>query len=167
MLSWETIEALEASGIGVWVRESTWGFALVVGGHILGLALSVGTLAWFDLRLLGLGVVAAPVSRTFRRLMPVFTFGFISMFVTGIMLFAAYATKAYYSTLFRVKLVLILLAGANALYYHLFTEKSIAQWDTDQRVPRAARLAGACSLLLWVAIILLGRGMAYTMFNAY
>jgi hypothetical protein len=167
MLSWNTLEALEASGIGVWVRESTFGFAIVVGGHILGLALSVGILAWFDLRLLGLGLVGAPVSRTFRRLLPLFTCGFVSMFVTGAMLFVAYSTKAYYSNLFRLKLVFILLAGANALYYHLVTEKSIAQWDAAPRVPRAARLAGACSLVLWVAIILLGRGMAYTMFNAY
>jgi hypothetical protein len=167
MLSLSTIEALEASGLGVWVRESTWGFALVVGGHILGIALSVGILAWFDLRLLGLGIVSAPVSRTFRRLMPVFTFGFVSMFVTGVMLFVAYAPKAYESGWFRLKLLLILLAGANALYYHRFTEKSIAQWDGDRRLPGAARFAGACSLAVWIAVILLGRMMAYTMFNAY
>jgi hypothetical protein len=164
MLSWETIEALEASGLGVWVRESTWGFALVVGGHILGLALSVGTLAWFDLRLLGAGMQKAPVSGTFRRLLPVFTFGFLVMFATGAMLFVAYSTKAYYNIWFRMKLAAILLAGANALYYHLVTEKSIAQWNDAERLPLAARVAGVSSLILWIGIILLGRGMAYTMF---
>jgi hypothetical protein len=89
------------------------------------------------------------------------------MFLTGVMLFVAYASKAYYSGWFRLKLLLILLAGANALYYHLFTEKSIAQWDAERRPPGAARFAGACSLVVWIAIILLGRTMAYTMFNAY
>lgn len=164
MLSLATLEALEASGLGTWVRESTWGFALVVGGHILSLALSVGILAWFDLRLLGVGVTAMPVSTTFRRLLPVFTLGFAVMFTTGGMLFVAYAVKAYSNVWFRTKLVAIMLAGANALYYHLATEKSIARWDRERHVPAAARWAGACSLILWIGVILLGRGMSYTMF---
>ncbi len=158
------LETLEASAVGVYVRESTWGFALVVGGHILSLALSVGVLSWFDLRLLGVAMPTVPVSVVFRRLMPWAFGGFAVMLATGLMLFVAYATTAYPNVLFRIKMVSIVLAGVNALYYHSFTETTIARWDADARPPRAARVAGACSLLLWAGVILLGRGMAYTMF---
>ena len=157
------LASLEASAVGVFVRESTWGFAIVAGGHILGLALSVGVLGWFDLRLLGIVLPRVPVSTMFRRLMPWAFAGFALMFSTGLMLFVAYATDAYPNVWFRTKLVAITLAGANALYYHQFTEKTIAQWDAGTP-PTAGRLAGACSLLLWIGVILLGRGMSYTMF---
>lgn len=158
------LETLEASAAGTWVRESTWGFAIVVGGHILGLALSVGVLAWFDLRLLGVGVTGVPVSRVFRRLMPWAFGGFALMFATGLLLFAAYATDAYPNPWFRLKLIAMTAAGGNALAYHLITERTLARWDRAATPPPAARLAGGLSLGLWASVVLLGRAMAYTMF---
>jgi hypothetical protein len=58
----------------------------------------------------------------------------------------------------------IILAGANALYFHLVTERGIAQWDLSVPPPRSARLAGLVSILLWTTVILSGRMMSYTMF---
>ena len=49
----QLLEWLEATSIGLLVRESVWGFPIVVAIHIMGLMLSVGLLVWFDLRLLG------------------------------------------------------------------------------------------------------------------
>src|SRR5215471_15504995 len=42
------------SKVGSGIRESVWVFPIVEGTHLLGIALSVGMLCWFDLRLLGL-----------------------------------------------------------------------------------------------------------------
>ena len=49
----QLLEWLEATSIGLLVRESVWGFPIVVAIHIMGRMLSVGLLVWFDLRLLG------------------------------------------------------------------------------------------------------------------
>jgi hypothetical protein len=57
----------------------------------------------------------------------------------------------------------MVLAGVNALIYHLVTERGLAQWDAVQP-PRAARIAGLASILLWTTVILSGRMMSYTMF---
>ena len=160
----EVLLWMESTRLSIWVLESLWGFGIVVGIHILGLTVSVGILVWFDLRLLGLGMRGCPVSTLYRRLMPWAFLGFAIMFVSGGSLFAAYGTLAYPNIYFRIKMVALFLAGANAAAYHLVTERNIAQWDQWARPPIAARMAGLTSIVLWVAIILSGRMMSYTIF---
>ncbi|MEQ1727470.1 MAG: DUF6644 family protein [Vicinamibacterales bacterium] len=160
----DTLHALEATQVGTLVRESLYGFPILVGLHILGLTLSVGMMLWFDLRLLGVALTTAPVTRVYRRLIPWASAGFVVMLVTGSLLFTGYAASAWGSPYFRVKVAALVLAGFNALVYHRSTERGIARWDADVRPPRAARLAGAASLLAWALVILCGRMMAYTMY---
>ena len=159
-----TLQSLEQSWAGVLVRESLWGFPIVVGVHILSVAFSVGMFWWFDLRLLGIALTRSRVSVVYRKLMPWATLGFLSAFTTGSMLFAGFATKAAGSPWFRVKVVVLLLAGVNAVVYHLVTERDRRDWDDHPTPPAGARLAGFISLLAWVVVILCGRMMLYTMF---
>ena len=158
------LKALEATQMGTLVRESLYGFPILVGLHVLGLMFSAGMLMWFDLRLLGFALTSARVTHVYRRLIPWATVGFVMMAVTGALLFTGYAASAWGNPYFRVKAAAIVLAGLNALVYHRSTERGIAGWDADVRPPRAARLAGAVSLLAWAVVILCGRMMAYTMY---
>jgi hypothetical protein len=157
-------EWLEATSVARWVQESLYGFTIVVAIHILGLTLSVGTLIWFDLRLLGISMLRIPVSQLYRRLMPWTLSGFAVMFVSGGILLVAYATSAYGNIYFRIKAIALLLAGINAFFYHRVTERQIHRWD-EARVPSVpARAAGLISILVWGVVIFAGRMMSYTMF---
>jgi len=155
---------LEETPVGILVRESLWGFQVIVAFHLLGLMFSVGTLAWFDLRLFGVSMQGSRVSDVYRRLAPWMLSGFALMIVTGAMLFAGFATRAYENTFFRIKVAAILIAGVNALVFHFVTERQIARWDDAASPPRGAKLAGGISMLAWVVVILAGRIMSYTMF---
>lgn len=155
---------LEATAPATWVRESQYGFAVMVAAHILGLTLSVGTLIWFDLRLLGVSMLRIPVSTLHRRLMPWTLSGFGLMFISGGILLAGFATAAYGNLYFRIKVAALLLAGINAFFYHRVTERQIAQWDEARQPSLPARTAGLISIFLWTVIILSGRAMSYTMF---
>ena len=73
--------------------------------------------------------------------------------------------RYYGNVFFRVKLVLLALAGLNALAFHLTTYRRAERWDEDPQVTATARLAGAVSLLLWSAIIVSGRLIAYNWFD--
>jgi len=157
-------EWLESTSLATLIRESAYGFPIVVAFHILGLTLSVGTLIWFDLRLLGISMRSIRVSEVYRRLAPWLLSGFSVMFVTGAMLFTAFATSAYGNLYFRIKAVAILLAGVNALVYHFTTERAIARWDEAPRPPLGARMAGLTSIVVWASVIVAGRMMSYTMF---
>jgi hypothetical protein len=157
-------EWLENTQVGVLVRESLYGFQILVGIHILGLTLSAGTLVWLDLRLAGVSMPRYPVAALYRRLIPWTLAGFCLMFFSGAWLFTGFATRAYGNVYFRLKLAAIVLAGVNALFYHLVTERRIAHWNEAARPPLPARVAGLISIVVWTIVIMSGRMMSYTMF---
>ena len=158
-------EQLEATALGVFVRESIWGFPILVAIHIIGLVFSVGIVVWLDLRLLGVSMRGVPVSRVYRRLMPFAFVGFAVMMLSGATILTGFATSAYKNPYFRVKLIALLLAGLNATVYHTNVERRIALWDRSPLPPLAARMAGILSIVAWTTVILAGRMMSYTLYT--
>jgi hypothetical protein len=158
----ELCQRIADTAIGRGILESSLAFPLIEGFHLLGIAISVGVLCWLDLRLLGLVFRNTPVSKVWKSVMPLAFAGFGLMFVTGGLLFWAEAATAYDSVHFWIKLGLILLAGINAGYFELVTHKGIDAWDKDSVPPLHVRFAGAASLILWTAVIITGRTMAYS-----
>ena len=158
-------EQIEATSLGVMVRESIWGFPSLVAIHIIGLVFSAAIVVWLDLRLLGVSMTGVPVSRVYRRLMPLAFVGFVVMIVSGVVIFTGFATSAYKNPYFRIKLLALSLAAVNALVYHTSIERRIALWDRSPRPPGAARMAGIISILAWTTVILAGRMMSYTLYT--
>jgi hypothetical protein len=155
-------EYLHASPIGMGIRESVWVFPILEGTHLLGIALSVGVLCWFDLRLLGLVLTDEPVEKVWNSVMPVALVGFVLMFITGIFLFWAEARTAFHSVHFWIKIALLVIVGINALVFELTSHSKMHDWQNAAAVPMRARMAGVISLVLWAAIIITGRTMAYS-----
>ena len=160
----EFCQWIENTGLGVYVRESLYGFQILTATHIVGIALSAGAFAWFDFRLLGIALQRVPVASVYKRIIPIATVGFAISFVSGSLLFIGYAVPAYNNLAFRLKMSAMLLAGLNALAYHFVTERGIVTWNSSPTPPTAAKMAGLFSLALWTSVILGGRMMAYTIF---
>lgn len=127
----------------------------------MALALSVGLIVIFDLRLLGIAFSSESASTIMKQFVPWSLPGFVVMFVTGILLLIAQAEKVYLNTFFRFKLLLLLLAGINAVAYQVKFYPKMLEWDKTGMVPRGAQISAALSLVLWAGIIALGRTMAY------
>jgi hypothetical protein len=161
----EWCEWLEGTAPAVWARESPYGFQVLVAIHLLGLIFSVGTLLWLDLRLFGIAMLRARVSGLYRSLAPWFLGGFVAMFVSGLVLFAGFATAAYGNLFFRIKLATLVLAGVNAVLFHFTIGRAMPAWDDWHRPPLPVRFAGLSSVVLWTIVILAGRMMSYTMFS--
>ena len=143
------------------LRESEWAFPIVEGTHVIALSLSVGTLLVMDLRLAGLLFKRERVSDVSNQLMPWSLAGFTIMFITGILLFCSQAMKAYGSIWFQLKLLMLFLAGLNALIFELTLRRTVTAWDSDQTPPFRARMAGVVGMILWSGVIAAGRTMAY------
>jgi hypothetical protein len=144
------------------IRESLWVFPIIEGTHVLALGLSVGTVLWFDLRLLGIAMKRHTVSETFGYVRNWTLAGFTVMFSTGLLLFWSQALRCYVSGYFLIKMVLLLLAGVNVIVYHLTIDRTRNEWGKAPIPPIQARLAGLVSILLWAGVIAAGRIMAYT-----
>jgi hypothetical protein len=160
LLEW--CQWLQNSSLGTSIRESGYTYPLIEGTHVLGLALSVGTIMWFDLRLLGWRMRRETVSNVFNQVQPWMMIGFAIMFISGALLFSARAEDAYNSTYFRIKAGLLVLGALNIVIFHTTIDRGRAQWDTG-RPPLRARVAGLVSLVLWFGIIAAGRIMAYNL----
>ena len=145
----------------VWLREEDWPFPVIETIHLLGLGLSVGTIMWVDLRLLGLVTRQHKVSDIVGQLEPLAIVGFIVMFLSGLLLFIAEPLKCYNTVAFQLKVVMLLLTGLNVWYFHAKVYPGVAAWDDAAAVPRPARMVGLVSMVLWFGIIIAGRWTAY------
>jgi hypothetical protein len=147
------------------LHQSLYMYPLVESVHVLTLCVFVGMSVMLDLRLLGLTLRNIPVTEITRRLLPWMQAGFVVMLASGLLLFYAIPVRSYQNVFFRAKLIFLVLAGLNAWYFHRGVYRTVGQWDADGSAPRAARTAGAVSLLLWAAIIVAGRLIAYNWFD--
>ena len=160
-----TLEWLEALGWTTAIRESPWGYPLLETSHVASVVAFAGLIIMMDLRLVGVAFTHAPLAQIQRRLFRWQMAGFVPSMATGVLLFFVDPLRYYGNVFFWVKLVLLALAGLNALVFHLKTYRSAERWDEDAQAAGTARLAGVVSLLFWSATIVSGRLIAYNWFK--
>ena len=106
----EFLASLEASSFGTWLRESgsIWAYPAVLTMHTLGMGVLVGASTVLDLRLLGCApkIPLGPLDKLF----PIMWAGFWLNAITGVALFVADATTKGTTTVFMVKLGIIVLS---------------------------------------------------------
>jgi uncharacterized membrane protein len=158
-------EQLAETPWSVGLHESEIAYSLIESFHVWSLCLFFGMTIIFDLRLLGWIMRGVPVSEVIRRLQPWTIAGFVLMVISGMLLVYAIPVRSYQNLFFRGKMLLLLVAGLNVLMFHSRVFPSVAKWDADATPPRAARIAGAFSLALWIGIVVSGRMIAYNWFD--
>jgi hypothetical protein len=151
---------LENLPLAMYIGESWW-FPLLESIHVLSGTFLVGAILMLDLRLLGLSGRIYPVSRISREIVPWGLAAAAISVVMGLGLFITRAAHYAQNPAFRIKVVLLVLAGANMAWFHLRTERGIAKWDTAAKATLAGRLAGGLSLLFWAGVMLSGRWIGH------
>jgi hypothetical protein len=142
------------------LRESDLVYPLIETVHVLAISLVVGTIVTVDLRVCGIILRALPLSRVASALLPCTWYGFGVMVSTGLPLFAAEAAKLYGNPAFRLKLLLLGLAGLNAWSFHRTAHRRIHDWDPPGAASLPARVIAGVSVLLWSGIVVSGRLIA-------
>jgi hypothetical protein len=147
------------------LHESLYVYPLVETTHVLSLLLFVGSVNFVDLRLLGWALREVPVSQVTGRILPFTVAGFAIAATTGALLFYAIPVRTYLSLFFRIKVLLLGVAGVNSLLFHRYVSRGLPTWDQDAQPPTRARLAGGISIACWAAVIVMGRMIAYNWFD--
>lgn len=139
------------------MRNNTWLYPAVETVHIVGFVLLVGAVAMFDLRVLGFGR-ALPPRELAHHLLPWSASGLLLVVPSGLLLLSAQAADMLRNPVFLLKMGLVVVAGLNALAFHLGS-----WWRTrgSGATTVAARVNAALSLLFWVAVIACRRMLAY------
>jgi hypothetical protein len=147
---------LETRPLSAQIAE-TWWFPMLESIHVIFAMFVVGSIVTLDLRLLGLMAHNHPVSRISREIVPWTLGASVLAVIAGVGLFASQANRYAVNRAFQIKLVFLVLAAINMAFFHFRTSRRIDEWDTARVVSGPARLAGALSLVFWVAVTLAGR----------
>ncbi|MEJ0004940.1 MAG: DUF6644 family protein [Steroidobacteraceae bacterium] len=156
------LKSLEDSGLAVSLRNSLYFFPFLEAIHVMALSVVFGTILVVDLRVLGLASQDRPFTRLSSELLRITWSAFAVSVLTGSLMFITNARVYAHNTSFRVKMLLLILAGLNMAIFHLTAGRSVSQWDDAASGPRVGRTTAALSIALWVAIIVSGRVIGFT-----
>lgn len=94
-----------------------------------------------------------------HRLMPWAILGFAMNVLTGMLFFIGNPGQYFASTVFQWKMLFVLVAGANAIYFTMFDEV----WDLapEADAPMMAKFAAGGAVVLWVAIMWCGNMLPF------
>jgi hypothetical protein len=160
-----SLEWLAGLGWTTAIRESAWGYPIIETSHVASVVAFAGLVIMMDLRLVGLAFRQAPLTQIHRRLFPWQMAALVPSTATGLLLCAIDPLRYYGNVFFGAKLALLALAGVNAVAFHLKTYRVVEGPEDDPQIAAPAQLAGAVSLLLWCAVIVSGRLVAFTGFD--
>jgi uncharacterized membrane protein len=125
--------------------------------HFIGLSLLFGVVLVGNLRILGFMRTAPFID--IHRLLPWGVLGFVINSVTGMLFFVGQAFQYIDNPAFHLKVLFMLLAGANVLYLTLFDD--VWALDAGDSAPLSARILAGSQIFLWVGVIYFGRMLPY------
>jgi uncharacterized membrane protein len=150
-------DALKNTSISHFQFAHPWAWPMLETLHFIGLSLLFGVVLAGNLRILGFMKNAPFVD--VHRLLPWGVWGFVINSVTGMMFFAGASGQYIENVAFHLKVIFMLLAGANVLYLTLFDE--VWALGPGDNAPLSAKLVAASQVFLWIGVIYFGRMLPY------
>jgi hypothetical protein len=143
---------LEDTGIGVYMREDPWGFAIALSAHSIGMSMALGVVIVATLR--ALNILKQIPLQAHAYLYPTAWTGFIINLISGLALYISHATEYSYQIVFMLKLGLIIAGG---FLFKAMIDSAREFGDDASKT----KLMAALSLSSWILAIITGRLMAY------
>ncbi|MDM0067826.1 hypothetical protein [Variovorax sp. J31P207] len=134
------------------LRSTPWAYPALEVVHIVGIALLLGNLVALEARVFGHAAVL-PVQGLARLSLTLALSGFALAAASGSLMFATQPAELLANPVFLVKMGLLGVAGANALWFH--GRRSLAKLDLLARVQMLSSTA------IWLAVVFCGRWIAY------
>jgi len=118
--------------------------------HYAGFFLLVGSIALVDLRVLGVAGRRQTATAMAEQLFPWMWTGLILAVISGFLMFAGDAIDFYGASLFRTKMLLLVIA----LAVGIVVQWQVPRWERRGTISLGAKAVALLSLLLWIATIL-------------
>ena len=149
---------LEASALGVFMKDLPATFAIVEAVHLMGLALLGGTVLAQDLRLLNVIMRDVPSNVVTEQAHRWFKVALWTLLLTGIPMLAGVATKCYHNPFYWTKMIALLIG-----VLFVFTLKQpLLRGDHSLLRPLTLRLMALASMSLWFLVAASGRWIGFS-----
>jgi len=136
------------------LNQNQWAFPVCECIHIVGFALSIGTVALVDLRLLGIGLLNQKPSQLLKATAPWTLAGIAVMLISGPLIFSSDPLMYLANKSFRFKMGALLLA----ILFNYTVHRKAALSDASGIF---GKLAGVISLVLWLSVVAGGLFIAF------
>lgn len=142
---------VEESWMGIFIRESLWGYPIVLSSHGVGMAIVVGCVIAANMRVLGFAKGLSV--RAFDGIFIVGWLGFLVNLISGLILLAGNASQYFFQGSFQLKIAFILVGG--------ILMKIMMNGIRDNRDLAVTRIISVLCLASWLGALITGRLMAY------
>jgi uncharacterized membrane protein len=156
--------SLQATSLSDALKDASWVVPLMQSVHIIMVGVVFVSILMISLRLLGWVRADEPMPHVWKRFSPFLWGGVVIMTVTGVVLTLAEPVREFMTLSFRLKLILLVICISSAAAFgRVAGAASVAPSAAGAQPPVSAgvRATVFVTLLLWVAIIFLGRAIAY------
>ena len=136
------------------INAYEWIFPAIQSVHFIGFAVSIGSIAIVDLRLLGFGMKRQAPAELAADLNRWTLLGIAMMLVTGFLMFSTDAVTYHNNPSFQIKMTCLMVA----LVFHFTIRRRAVRPGAG---PVGAKLAAGASLLLWTTVLMAGRMIAF------
>ena len=150
---------IKSTGLSNAILVNPWVWPAAEAIHFVGLALLLGTVGLFDLRLMGF--FRGMSIRAARELMPFAIIGFLLNFLTGLVFLIGAPDQYAFNHIWWYKVVFLILAGLNAAVFEATVSRQVVYIDAGQDTPALAKVIGAMSLFAWLGVLYWGRMLPF------
>lgn len=153
------LDWMQGTWLSSFVVAYTWTWPVLEILHFTGMCLLLGAILIMDLRLIGFQRLVT--AEAVHQLVPFAIIGFLINFGTGILFLFGDPFRYAVNISFQIKMVLVVLAGINALVYNYKVEPLMKASGPDGEYPYLAKTVGLASIVLWLGVITFGRLIPY------
>jgi len=156
---------LQSTPLSVAISSAAWVVPTLQSLHILTIGVVFVSILMIALRVMGRARIEVSIVDVWQRFAPFLWWGIVIMVVTGVLLTISEPVRELMTMSFRVKMLLIAVGVVSAAVFGRGMRRLVrvapAGTTREPAMPRRMRAAAVLTILLWVAIILLGRAIAY------
>jgi hypothetical protein len=150
---------LQATRLSQAIVFNTWVWPACESLHFIGLALVIGIVGTFDLRLMGF-IRRVPLG-ALRDLMPFALAGFLVNLLTGLVFLIGHPEQYAHNLAWWLKVGSLAIAGLNAVGFESWVGARTLTLGAGDDTPASAKVVGAVSLLAWFSVLLWGRMLPF------
>ena len=151
-------EWLEASALGVFIKDQAATFAIIEAVHLMGLALLGGTVLAQDLRLLNVVMRDVPSNVVTEQAHRWFKVGLWMLLLTGAPMLAGVATKCYHNPFYWTKMI----ALAVGILFVFTLKQPLLRGDHAALKPVTLKLLALASISIWTLVAASGRWIGFS-----
>jgi hypothetical protein len=158
----EFAAAIQSTSFSTSLKTASWIIPLLQSIHILMVGVVFVSILMIALRVLGRVRADEPLLRVWDRFAPFLWVGLAAMAITGTLLTIAEPVREFMTLSFRLKLVLLVVGIVSAAAFGRSVRRAAhSSAPLAGRAPSGVRVAAVVTVALWLAIIFLGRAIAY------